>query len=61
MDCHNAHPASPKRNWQVGEVGGFLEVVYPVDTIQEMAEGGLSGAYGSMGLLVLLWLGDLVW
>lgn len=57
VDCHNAHPASPKRNWQVGEVGGFLEVVYPVDTIQEMAEGGLSGAYGSMGLLVLLWLG----
>jgi len=57
VECHNTHPHSTKRDWQVGQVGGMLEVVYPVESIQEMAAGGLTGAYGSMGMLVLLWLG----
>ena len=57
VECHNALPKSPKRDWQVGQVGGFLEVVYPVDTIQEMTASGLLGAYGSMGMLVVLWVG----
>lgn len=57
VECHNALPDSPKRDWQVGQVGGMLEVVYPVDNIQNMATVGLSGAYGSMGMLVVLWLG----
>ncbi|MGD9852273.1 MAG: ATP-binding protein [Nitrospirales bacterium] len=57
VECHNALPDSPKRDWQVGQVGGMLEVIYPVDNIQNMATVGLSGAYGSMGMLVILWLG----
>ncbi len=57
VECHNALPDSPKRDWKVGQVGGMLEVVYPVDNIQNMAAVGLTGAYGSMGMLVVLWLG----
>ncbi|MGE0473230.1 MAG: ATP-binding protein [Nitrospirales bacterium] len=57
VECHNALPNSPKRDWQVGQMGGMLEVVYPVDNIQNIAAVGLSGAYGSMGMLVVLWLG----
>lgn len=31
--CHNSHPDSPKRDWEVGDVRGILEVIYPVDAI----------------------------
>ena len=26
VECHNAHPSSPKRDWKVGDVRGVLEV-----------------------------------
>ncbi|PCI04267.1 MAG: hypothetical protein COB78_08050 [Hyphomicrobiales bacterium] len=26
VDCHNAHPASPKNNWKLGDVRGVMEV-----------------------------------
>lgn len=30
VDCHNAHPDSPRRDWQVGDVRGVLEVSQPL-------------------------------
>lgn len=30
VDCHNNHPASPKKDWKVGEVRGVLEVTQPL-------------------------------
>ena len=30
VSCHNSHPASPKRDWQVGDVRGVLEVNFPI-------------------------------
>ena len=27
VNCHNAHPESPKRDWKVGDVRGIQEVV----------------------------------
>ena len=30
VDCHNTHPASPKRNWRVGDVRGVLEITQPL-------------------------------
>jgi serine/threonine-protein kinase len=31
VSCHNNHPQSPKRDWQVGDVRGVLEIVQPLD------------------------------
>ena len=35
--CHNDHPDSPKRNWQVGEVMGVIEIIQPLDNVAAMA------------------------
>ena len=32
VNCHNTHAASPKTDWQTGDVRGVLEVVFPLDT-----------------------------
>jgi eukaryotic-like serine/threonine-protein kinase len=31
VDCHNHHPQSPKKDWQVGDVRGVLEIIRPLD------------------------------
>jgi len=31
VDCHNTHPDSPRRGWNIGEVRGILEVDQPLD------------------------------
>jgi PAS domain S-box-containing protein len=54
VNCHNSHPDSPKRDWQVGDVRGVLEFVRPLD--QEVARGqaafrnGLIFTVGMIGL-----------
>jgi len=57
VECHNGHPDSPKRDWQIGEVGGMLEVVYPVDSLETIMGMSWQGTYGLMGLLVFIWMG----
>ncbi len=31
VNCHNSHPQSPKTDWKVGDVGGVLEVISPIE------------------------------
>ena len=31
VECHNNHPQSPKKDWQVGDVRGALEVTIPMN------------------------------
>jgi hypothetical protein len=31
LGCHNGDKDSPKRDWQVGDVRGALEVIRPLD------------------------------
>jgi hypothetical protein len=31
VECHNAHPQSPRKDWQVGDVRGVLEIIRPLD------------------------------
>lgn len=57
VECHNGHPDSPKRDWQVGQVGGIVEVVYPVDSLEALVGMNWQGTYGLMGLLVGIWIG----
>ena len=31
VECHNTHPQSPRKDWQVGDVRGVLEIIRPLD------------------------------
>ena len=57
MNCHNENADSPKRDWQVGQAGGIVEIIYPLDSLEEMTGMNWLESYGMMGVLVLLWLG----
>ena len=56
--CHNEHPASPKKDWKVGDVRGVLEIVRPLDEDIARVRKGLRGTMlvvaGIVGGLVLL-------
>jgi len=57
VNCHNENADSPKRDWQVGQVGGIVEIVYPLDSLEKITGMDWLDSYGMMGILVLLWLG----
>jgi serine/threonine protein kinase len=56
--CHNEHPASPKKDWKVGDVRGVLEIVRPLDEDIARVRKGLRGTMlvvaGIVGGLMLL-------
>jgi hypothetical protein len=56
--CHNEHPASPKKDWKVGDVRGVLEIVRPLDEDVARVHKGLRGTFlvvaGIVGGLMLL-------
>jgi methyl-accepting chemotaxis protein len=61
VNCHNSHAQSPKKDWKEGDVRGIVEVVVPVDQLDDsigrsamMMAGLVIGGFGSLGLL--LWL-----
>ncbi|MCO6047567.1 protein kinase [Aeoliella sp. ICT_H6.2] len=49
VDCHNSHSDSMKKDWQVGQVRGMIEVIRPLSDDVERTRTGLRGA--------LLWTG----
>ena len=60
VDCHNAAPTSPKKDWKVGDVRGLIEVVQPIDAILagsnalswNLVAGGTAGGLILLGLLL---------
>ena len=53
VGCHNSHPQSPKRDWQVGDVRGVLEVVRPLENVMAQRRSGLHEIFLAMlGLTV---------
>jgi PAS domain S-box-containing protein len=59
VECHNNHPASPKKDWREGDVRGVLEVVRPISDSLSLVRGkmqtsvaliGLTGVLGFCGL-----------
>jgi serine/threonine protein kinase len=65
VKCHNEHPRSPRKDWQVGDVRGVLEIIRPLD--QDEARVGaalrlallLSAAASGLllaGSLLMLWV-----
>ncbi len=57
VNCHNENADSPKRDWQVGQVGGIVEIVYPLNSLENMTGMNWGDSYRMMGALVMLWLG----
>ena len=43
--CHNAHPDSPVRNWQIGDVRGIQDVSVDLAIIDQADQSGLLGGY----------------
>ena len=58
IGCHNNDPNSTKRDWKVGEVGGVLEIIRPLDRDIARTRQGLRGTFVLMaavsGFLLLL-------
>lgn len=54
-DFYNAHSASPKSDWKAGEVRGVLEVIIPLDTIEnKLNEDAMTFSLLVVGLLVII-------
>ena len=51
VNCHNTHPASPKIDWQPGDIRGVLEVSFPLDAAVAQTRIGLRG---TLALLVVI-------
>jgi serine/threonine protein kinase len=41
VQCHNTHQDSTKKDWQVGDIGGVLEIIRPLDQDAARARDGL--------------------
>ncbi|MFC1602247.1 EAL domain-containing protein [Pseudomonadota bacterium] len=50
IDCHNSHPLSPKKDWELGELRGVLEVSYDITSLTE--SGQKTGLFLALGLIV---------
>ncbi len=59
VDCHNSHPDSPKRDWQVGDTRGVLEIDFPMKQASAQTESGLTRNSLLVGGLVVAGLGIL--
>ncbi len=54
LNCHNSHQASPKRDWEIGDVRGVLEIIRPLDRDIVHTRRRLARTYVVMGGLALL-------
>lgn len=51
IDCHNRHPDSTKRDWEVGDVRGVLEIIRPLDRDVKRVRDDLRGTFGLMAVI----------
>ncbi|TKS60926.1 MAG: hypothetical protein EWM72_00913 [Nitrospira sp.] len=55
VDCHNAHPESPKHDFKLHDLMGGLEVIMPIDQyLQESRKDLLLTVGGGFGIFLLL-------
>jgi hypothetical protein len=57
VQCHNTHPDSPKKDWQVGDVRGVVEIIRPLDRDAARTRAGIWQASLLLGAVVLGLLG----
>jgi hypothetical protein len=51
IGCHNQDPNSTKRDWKVGDVGGVLEIIRPLDRDIARTHEGLRGTFLLMAVV----------
>ena len=56
VNCHNAHPVSPKKDWTIGQVRGVLEVIQPLEIMAAKTRNGIWGIGILFALLGTIWL-----
>jgi signal transduction histidine kinase len=56
VECHNSHPASPKRDWREGDMRGVLEVVRPISDSLSLVRGQMQTSVALIGFTGLLGL-----
>jgi len=61
VNCHNAHPESPKTDWREGDVRGVLEVIRPLGSIYQNTPVGLWGTFAVTLLMTVIGLMGLIW
>lgn len=59
--CHNSHPNSPKRDWQVGDVRGVLEIQQPISVGFKQTEHMFKQVFLMLLGLSLLAGGAIAW
>jgi hypothetical protein len=57
VNCHNTHPASPKTDWQTGDVRGILEVAVPLAPGVSVMDTRLR----DLVIFLIVFLGVVVW
>ena len=57
VECHNTHPKSSKKDWQVGDVRGVLEIIRPLDKDEARVGEALRLALLLSGVVSSLLLG----
>jgi adenylate cyclase len=57
--CHNTHPDSPKKDWEVGDVGGVWEITEDLGNIDSKVQSNLRGTSMMLGGLAVLGLSGL--
>jgi adenylate cyclase len=51
IGCHDQDPSSTKREWRVGDVGGVLEIIRPLDRDIARTREGPRGTFLLMALV----------
>jgi tRNA A-37 threonylcarbamoyl transferase component Bud32 len=57
IECHNSDTASPKRDWQEGDLAGALLINRPLDRDIARTRSGLQGAFLIMGIIAFVLAG----
>lgn len=59
VTCHNTHLASPKKDWEVGDVGGAWEISQPLDHLVDRVNQDLRETFLMLGGISVLGLSGL--
>jgi tRNA A-37 threonylcarbamoyl transferase component Bud32 len=57
IQCHNAHPQTPKNDWKEGDVRGVLEIILPLDQDEARTKAALQETFVLVGVISLVLLG----
>ena len=60
VTCHNTLSNSPKKNWEIGEVRGVVEVTQSLSRITLIAQDGLKAIYTVLATIIALAVSGLV-